>query len=50
MVHLGDDRYFDYVVPSKLGIKAFYLDRTGEDSGDLVIHSLKELRGRLTSK
>lgn len=43
MVHVGDDRCFDFVIPRKLGIKAFYLDRTGEDSGDLVIHSLKEL-------
>jgi len=43
MVHVGDDLCFDFVIPSKLGIKAFYLDRTGENSGDLVIHSLKEL-------
>ena len=47
MVHVGDDRCFDFVIPSKLGIKAFYLDRTGEDRGDLVIHSLKELGERL---
>jgi FMN phosphatase YigB (HAD superfamily) len=48
MAHVGDDRCFDFVIPSKLGIRAFYLDRTGEDSGDLVIHSLKELRERVT--
>jgi putative hydrolase of the HAD superfamily len=48
MVHVGDDRCFDFVMPSKLGIKAFYLDRTGEHSGDLVIHSLKELGERVT--
>ncbi len=50
MVHVGDDRFFDFVVPSKLGIKAFYLDRTGEDSGDWVIHSLKDLEERVTHK
>jgi len=50
MVHVGDDRFFDFVIPSKLGIKAFYLDRTGEDSGDLVIHSLKELGERVMRK
>jgi FMN phosphatase YigB (HAD superfamily) len=43
MAHVGDDWYFDFVVPSKLGIKTFYLDRTGKNSGDLVVHSLKEL-------
>jgi FMN phosphatase YigB (HAD superfamily) len=50
MAHVGDDRCFDFVIPSKLGIKAFYLDRTGEDSGDLVIHSLKELGERVTGE
>jgi putative hydrolase of the HAD superfamily len=50
MVHVGDDRVFDCVIPSELGIKAFYLDRTGENSGDFVIHSLKELGGKLTRK
>lgn len=49
MVHVGDDWCFDFVVPNKLGIKAFYLDRTGENYGDSVIHSLKELVGRITS-
>jgi FMN phosphatase YigB (HAD superfamily) len=47
MAHVGDDRYFDFVIPSKLGITAFHLDRTGKDSGDLVIHSLKELGERI---
>lgn len=50
MVHVGDDRCFDFVIPSKLGIKAFYLDRTGEASGDLVIHSLKDLEERVNRK
>jgi len=47
MVHVGDDRIFDFVVPSKLGIKALYLDRTGGNSGVLVIHNLKELGEKL---
>lgn len=47
MVHVGDDRCFDFVIPSKLRINAFYLDRTREESGDLVVHSLKDLGERL---
>ena len=48
MTHVGDDWLFDFAVPRKLGIKAFYLDRTGKTSGNLVIHSLKELGARVT--
>lgn len=43
MIHVGDDQCFDFEVPKKLGIKAFYLDRTGNNSGQSVIHSLMEL-------
>ena len=43
LVHVGDDRCFDFDNPRKLGIKAFYLDRNGGHSGDLVIRNLKEL-------
>jgi FMN phosphatase YigB (HAD superfamily) len=50
MAHVGDDRCFDFVIPSKLGIRAFYLDRTGENSGESVIHSLKELGERVTGE
>lgn len=47
MIHVGDDRCFDFEVPNKLGIRSFYLDRTCEHSGDHVVHSLRELRDRL---
>ena len=47
MVHVGDDECFDFEVPNNLGITAFYLDRTGEHSGDHVVHGLQELSGRL---
>jgi len=43
VVHVGDDECFDFKVPKKLGIIAFYLDRTGEHSGEFVVRSLKEL-------
>ena len=47
MVHVGDDECFDFEVPTKLGIMAFHLDRTGKLSGDNVVHSLRELSRKL---
>lgn len=47
MVHVGDDECFDFEVPAKLGIMAFYLDRTGKLSGDRVVHSLRDLSRKL---
>ena len=47
MIHVGDELYFDFNVPRRLGILAFYLDRTGKHKGDFVIHNLKELKRKL---
>lgn len=47
MIHVGDDRSFDFDVPRRLGILAFHLDRTGKQEGEFVIHSLEELNRRL---
>jgi len=47
MIHVGDDRNFDFEVPKRLGILAFYLDRTGKYKGERVIHSLEELSKKL---
>ena len=47
VVHVGDEELFDYKVPSKIGITAFFLDRTRKHSGTFVIHSLKELNRKL---
>jgi FMN phosphatase YigB (HAD superfamily) len=49
MIHVGDDQCFDFDVPSKLRIKAFYLDRAGQQSGESVVHSLKELSRRIAT-
>jgi HAD superfamily hydrolase (TIGR01549 family) len=43
LVHVGDDRHFDFDIPQKLGIKTFHLDRAGIHSGETVVHNLKEL-------
>lgn len=50
MIHVGDDQCFDFEVPNKIGIEAFYLDRTGNHSGQSVVHSLMELGQKLTTR
>ncbi len=50
MVHVGDDQNFDFNVPRMLGIKSFYLDRTGKHSGDSTVHSLRELSEKILKR
>ncbi len=47
IVHIGDNRKHDYERPTKLGIRSFLLDRTGEEKGPHVINSLREIEGKL---
>ncbi len=47
IVHVGDDKNFDFDVPRRLGILAFLLDRTGEMEGEFIIHNLNELNTKL---
>ena len=47
MIHIGDDRNFDFDVPRRLGILAFHLDRAGKHKGEFVIHNLEELSRKL---
>ena len=47
MIHVGDDRSFDYYVPRELGVLAFHLDRAGIYTGEYVIHSLEDLYKKL---
>jgi len=47
MVHVGDEWYSDFISPRSIGIKSFYLDRTGEKSGNFVVKDLRELQGRV---
>lgn len=43
VVHVGDDKFFDFEVPKKIGITAFYLDRASKSRNENVLHSLTEL-------
>jgi len=42
VAHVGDHLKFDYEAPRRLGIHAYYLDRSGEAEDDHVVHDLKE--------
>ena len=47
MVHIGDNREFDFLVPQRAGIRAFYLDRNGESRGWEVVKDLKDFQKKL---
>jgi len=47
IVHVGDHYEFDYLVPRRLGIHAFYLDRSGQRGGEFILQDLGELEKRL---
>ncbi len=47
IIHVGDHYEFDYLVPRRLGIHAFYLDRSGEREGEFVLKGLGELEKRI---
>ena len=49
LIHIGDNYELDYLVPKKIGIKSFYLDRTNSILKEKeTIGSLQELIGRLS--
>ncbi len=47
LVHIGDHLDFDYRAASSAGMKAYFLDRTGEHQGDHVLRTLDDLPERL---
>jgi len=50
IVHIGDHYEFDYLVPRRLGIRAFYLDRSGERRGEFILQDLRDLEKRVLDK
>ncbi len=47
LVHVGDHYEFDYLIPRTLGIRAYYLDRSGRQKGDGVLWDLRDLDKKL---
>ncbi|KXA95619.1 hypothetical protein AKJ65_01375 [candidate division MSBL1 archaeon SCGC-AAA259E19] len=48
LVHVGNDRKFDYEVPREIGIRAFLIDREGNDRADgEILRDLREIKGEL---
>lgn len=47
LVHVGDHWIFDFVTPRKIDVKAFYLDRSGQRRGELIVEDLREFSRRL---
>lgn len=48
VVHVGDNWVFDYLAPREIGIRAFFLDRDGKQSGEFVVKDLKEFSRKLS--
>lgn len=47
MVHIGDEWGFDYLTPKKLGIRSFYLDRSGKKKGKNIVKNLEEFKEKV---
>jgi len=50
IVHIGDHYEFDYLVPRRLGIRAFYLDRSGKQKGEFILQDLRDFEKRVLNK
>ncbi len=48
LYHVGDSIVFDFEVPKKVGVKAYLLDRSGEEKGEFVVNNLLEFASKVT--
>jgi len=42
IIHVGDHRQFDFEAPLKIGIQAYFLDRSQNETGPYIVHGLDE--------
>ena len=47
MAHVGDHREFDYSAARRLGVKAYYIDRSRVARGQEIVHDMLEFADRL---
>jgi putative hydrolase of the HAD superfamily len=47
LIHIGDNKTFDYVLPKKIGIQSFYLDRNRKNKEENSVSNLKEFEDKL---
>ncbi|MEM1545292.1 MAG: HAD family hydrolase [Candidatus Methanomethylicia archaeon] len=47
IVHVGDDEKYDFIIPRRIGVKAYYLNRNCKESSQYIIKSLLELKNIL---
>jgi len=47
LVHIGDNREFDFTIPKQIGINALHLDRDGKENTDSLTN-LREVEHRLS--
>ena len=50
MIHVGDAQDFDFIVPKKLGINVFLLDRTRTKTGAHTVSSLEEFERKIIKR
>lgn len=43
IIHIGDNKEFDFFSPQKIGIKSFYLNRGKTEYGNYIIYSLSDI-------
>ena len=44
VVHVGDNWQFDVQSPKEIGMRAFYLDRQGQQNNEHSLNSLAQLK------
>jgi putative hydrolase of the HAD superfamily len=42
IIHIGDNKEFDFLSPHKIGIRSFYLNRDRTETGDNVVNTLSD--------
>ena len=47
MMHIGDNKEFDYISPSKIGIQSYYLDREKSEDGENIIYNLEGILDKI---